>query len=231
MKRFYKDVSMVAAENGHAVLLDGKAIKTPAKAALSLPNAPLAEAVVDEWRAQGETIIPEAMPLTRLANSAIDQVALARDQVIEGTAAYGASDLLCYRAIEPPELAAAQAAAWDPYLDWAAGRFGIAPLVTNGITPIEQPDALKNALAGAVSEYDNFALAGLNAATALTGSLIIALATAEGFVAPEDAWTASQVDEAFQVSRWGIDDEAVLRSEANRIAFLDAARFIALSRG
>lgn len=233
MKRFYKDVSLTdadaGAEGAFAVALDGKPVKTPAKALLCLPNAALAEAVAGEWRGQGESIEPEQMPLTRLANSVIDQVAKTRAQVVEGTAAYGDRDLLCYRAEEPPDLVSAQAGAWDDYLDWTAERFGVIPLVTNGISPVEQPDALKAALLGAVEEYDNFALAGLNAATALTGSLILPLAMVEGFAVAEDAWQASEVDEAFQANRWGADDEASVRRAANRIAFLDAAKFITLA--
>lgn len=233
MKRFYKDVSLTEADAGaegaFAVALDGKPVKTPAKALLCLPNAVLAEAVAGEWRGQGESIEPEQMPLTRLANSVIDQVAKTRAQVVEGTAAYGGRDLLCYRAEEPPDLVSAQAGAWDDYLDWTAERFGVIPLVTSGISPVEQPDALKAALLGAVEEYDNFALAGLNAATALTGSLILPLAMVEGFAVAEDAWQASEVDEAFQANRWGADDEASVRRAANRIAFLDAAKFITLA--
>ena len=231
MKRFYKEVSITEANGGYAVALDGKPIKTPAKATLSLPTRALAEAVAEEWRDQEETIEPEDMPLTRLANSAIDKVASACDQVVDGTSAYGANDLLCYRAEEPPELATAQAAAWDSYLDWAKERFGAEAVVTKGILPVEQPDDLRTALHAAVADYDNFALAGLNSATALAGSLIIALAVAEGFADAEDAWEASQVDEGWQATHWGIDDEALERSEANRAAFLDAARFIVLARG
>ncbi len=230
MKRFYEQVSVTKSDGGFAVALDGKPVHTPAKAALNLPNAALAEAVAEEWRAQEEDVTPEDMPLTRLANSAIDKVTPERDLVIDGTSRYGANDLLCYRAEEPPELVAAQAAAWDPYLDWAKQRLGVQPVVTSGILPVEQPEELKAASRAAVAGYDNFALAGLNNATALTGSLIIALAVAEGYAEPEDAWQASQVDESWQATHWGIDDAALERSEANRIAFLDAAKFIALAR-
>lgn len=229
MKRFYKEVTVTGSDGGFAVALDGKPVQTPAKAALCLPTAALAEAVADEWRAQEEEIAPEDMPLTRLANSAIDRVAPARELVIDGTTAYGASDMLCYRAAEPPELAAAEAARWDPYLDWAKERLGVTPSVTSGILPVEQGDDMKAALRAAVAGYDDFALAGLNTTTALAGSLIVALAVAEGFAEAEDAWEASQLDESWQATHWGIDDEALERSEANRAQFLDAARFVALA--
>ncbi|MCH8861355.1 MAG: ATPase [Proteobacteria bacterium] len=230
MKRFYGEVLVTSSNGGFAVALDGKPVRTPAKAALNLPNVALAEAVADEWRAQEQDISPEDMPLTRLANSAIDRVAPARDLVIDGTTAYGVSDLLYYRAEEPAELAAAQAAGWDPYLDWLKTAHGLEPAVTRGILPVEQSDALKAALRQAVAAYDDFALAGLNVTTALSGSLIVALAVAEGFAGAEDAWEASQVDESWQATHWGIDDEARERSAANRAQFLDAAKFVALAR-
>lgn len=229
MKRFYEEVLVAASDGGFAVTLDGKPVRTPAKEALGLPGQALAEAVAAEWRAQEEHVTPEDMPLTRLANSAIDRVAPARDLVIDGTAAYGANDLLCYRAEEPSGLTAAEAAAWDPYLDWLKTAHGLEAVVTKGILPVEQSAALQAAFRQAVAEFDNFALAGLNSATALSGSLIVALAVAEGFAEPEDAWQASQVDDAWQATHWGIDDEALARSEANRAAFLDAARFMALA--
>ena len=230
MKRFYEEVLVTTSDGGFAVTLDGKPVRTPAKAALDLPNAALAEAVADEWRAQEEVISPEDMPLTRLANSAIDRVARARELVIDGTTAYGVSDLLYYRAEEPAELTAAQAAGWDPYLDWLKTAHGLEPAVTKGILPVEQTGALTAAFRKVVAGYDDFALAGLNTATALSGSLIVALAVAEGFAGAEDAWEASQVDEAYQATHWGIDDEALERSEANRTQFLDAAKFVALAR-
>ncbi len=229
MKRFYEEVLVTSSDGGFSVTLDGKPVRTPAKAALDLPNAALAEAVADEWRAQEKEITPDEMPLTRLANSAIDRVAPARELVIDGTTAYGVSDLLYYRAEEPAELTAAQAAAWDSYLGWLKTAHGLEPAVTKGILPVEQPDALKAAFRQAVAGYDDFALAGLNVTTALSGSLIIALAVAEGFAAAEDAWEASQVDESWQATHWGIDDEALERSEANRGQFLDAAKFMALA--
>lgn len=230
MKRFYKEVSVSPGDEGFAVALDGKPVKTPAKASLMLPNAALAEAVAEEWREQEEDITPEDMPLTRLANSALDRVATAREKVIDGTAAYGASDLLCYRAGEPPELAAAEAEAWEPYLDWLKEAHGVEAKVTSGILPVEQSNELKAALRAVVAGYDDFALAGLNMATAISGSLIVALAVAGGFAEAEDAWEVSQLDESWQATHWGIDDEALERSEANRIAFLDAAKFISLAR-
>ncbi|RYY36816.1 MAG: ATPase, partial [Sphingomonadales bacterium] len=121
MKRFWKDVTL--AERG--IALDGKPVRTPRRAALTLPSDALAEAVADEWRGVGDTVDPRAMPLTGLANAAIDIVAADPPAFAAGLAAYGESDLLCYRAELPAPLVERQAAAWDPLLDWARGRYDV----------------------------------------------------------------------------------------------------------
>ena len=101
MKRFYKQASVTAEPGGHAIHLDGRPVRTPARAPLLLPNAPLAEAIAAEWNAQGEEISPATMPMTGFANAAIDQIAVNAANFATGIAAYGESDLLCYRADSP----------------------------------------------------------------------------------------------------------------------------------
>ena len=124
-RRFYTSVTVSEHEGGFGVSLDGRAIKTPAKALLSVPTADLAGYIAAEWDAQGDRINPEAMPATRFANAAIDKVRVQFAEVADMLGAYGETDLLCYRAEAPVELTARQAAAWDPLLDWAARRFGV----------------------------------------------------------------------------------------------------------
>ena len=53
------------------------------------------------------------MSVSRAANAAIDKVAPQFDEVAALIAEYGGTDLLCYRAEEPDELAEAQARAWE----------------------------------------------------------------------------------------------------------------------
>ncbi|AOH84441.1 ATPase [Sphingomonas panacis] len=202
MKRFWKDVT-VDAERG--VRLDGKPLRTPGRAPLLLPTHALAEAVADEWRACGETIDPGAMPLTGLGNAAIDRIASDTALFAAGLAAYGESDLLCYRAEDPEELAARQAAAWEPLLDWARRRYDVHFEVVTGIMHRAQPPATLARLGEAVAARGAFELAALSPIVTISGSLIAALALIEGAASPEDVWTAAIVDEEFQADRWGRD--------------------------
>ena len=70
MKRFYKDVAVKPEGGGLSVRLDGRPVRTPARAPLVLPTAPLGRAVAEEWRAQAAELDPRRMPLTGLANAA-----------------------------------------------------------------------------------------------------------------------------------------------------------------
>ncbi len=231
MKRFYRQVATIEAEGGIAVELDGRPVRTPARAHLLLPNAALADAVAGEWRAQGEEIVPTTMPFTRLANTAIDRIAPRRDAVIDEIAAYGGTDLVCYRAAAPAELAALQAAAWQPLIDWLAARHGARLEVVAGVTHRAQPGDAHGALRGAVAAYADMELAALHSATTSAGSLVIALALAERHIDAEAALAAAQIDEAFQAERWGEDDEATARRAELAADLAAAAEFMALCGG
>jgi len=211
IKKFYKDVSVGEREGGFAVLLDGKPLKTPSHSAYALPSRALAEVLAEEWRGQGKTIDPAAMPLTRLVNTAVERVPVNRAPVAEQVLAVGKSDLLCYRAEAPQELAARQADAWDPLLDWLAGRHGVRLVVGQGIAFVQQPAEALMALEQAVWHLDDFSLAGLSAAALILGSLVLALALAEGRLCAAEAFRLATLDETFQAERWGEDAEAKAR--------------------
>jgi chaperone required for assembly of F1-ATPase len=223
--RFYKEVSVAPAGGGYAVLLDGKPVHTPEKAQLILPNAALAEAVAAEWHAQAARVDPAIMPLTRIANTAIDRIAAARDAVITEIAAFAKADLTCYRADAPAELAALQAKTWDPILDWVEQKYGARLGATRGLRFVSQPADAVAALEGAVAAHDPFGLAALHTAVTLVGSLAIALALAEGRLDARAAYAAAHVDEQFQAERWGADSEAQTRHHA-RERELEAAAIV-----
>jgi len=228
VKRFYKDVGVERGAGGWEVRLDGRPVRSPAKAVLRLPGAALAEAIAGEWAAQGEEIDPATMPLLRLACTAIDRVAPRRAAVIDEIVAYGGSDLLCYRATEPVELIARQRDIWQPLLDWAADRFGARLEVTAGVAPIDQPPSALAALRATLAERDDPTLVGLRALTAATGSLVIALAALDAEIDADALWRAAQLDEDWQIERWGEDAEAAARRAALRADIDAALRFLSL---
>jgi chaperone required for assembly of F1-ATPase len=228
MKRFWKEAKAVVREGGWAVELDGRPLRTPAKTALVLPNAALAEAVAREWAEAGETVDPRAMPLTGLANAAIDVVAPDPEAFAARLATYGESDLLCYRAEAPAVLAGREAAAWNPLLNWARRRFDVDFRVTTGITHVPQPEATVTRLAHAVATFDPFRLAALLPLVTVGGSLVAALAVAEGAVTADKAWQAATVDERWQAEQWGADAEAKAALENRRRDFMAAASFLKL---
>ena len=212
MKRFYKEVSIAPAEDGFAVLLDGKPVKTPGRNTLLLPTETLAERIAAEWRGQGEDIIATSMPLLRLANTVIDGVAANREAVMDAILRFGENDLLCYRAHQPPDLAARQREGWDPFLEWARQRLGATMRVAEGIGHVDQtPDAIA-ALREAMQGYDAFTLGGLHVIASVTGSLVLGLAVVEGRTTAAHAFEMSRIDETYQAEKWGEDAEAIKRT-------------------
>ena len=225
MKRFWTDVAIDA---DRVVTLDGKPVRTPGRRALVLPTDALAEAVADEWRAVGETINPRTMPLTGLANAAIDPIAADQASFAAGLARYAESDLLCYRADGPPLLVERQAAAWDPLLDWAAHRYDVRFEITSGVMHVAQPPQTIARLGAAMATFDTFALAGLSPLVTLTGSLVIALALIERHIDADAAWAAAGIDEDWSVEMWGEDWQAAQSREAKRRESDQGVRFLGL---
>ncbi|MBZ4021147.1 ATPase [Rhodobacter sp. TJ_12] len=224
-KRFWKEATVEEAEGGFTVKLDGRGVKTPAKAALTVPTRAMAESIAAEWQAQGEKVDPTTMPVTRSANAALDKVAAQKDEVTELIAAYGETDLLCYRAEQPEALVARQCAAWDRWLDWAEERYAARLKVTPGIVPVLQPAPALVALGKRVEACDIWELAALHDLVGLTGSLVLGLAVAEGALAADAAWDLSRVDEDWQIAQWGEDEEAAELAALKKQALLHAERF------
>lgn len=230
MKRFWKEVAIAAGDKGFAIELDGRPVRTPGRAPLAVPTAALAEAIADEWRAVTDTIDPRAMPLTGLANAAIDRIAPDAAGFAAGLARYGESDLLCYRADYPAPLVERQRAHWDPPLDWARGRYDAALNIATGVMHRPQPPATLARLGEAVAARTPFELAGLSPVVTVTGSLLLALALIEGALDAGTIWEAAQIDEAWQAEQWGEDELAAQARAARREEFDAGARFLALLR-
>lgn len=230
-KRFYKQASVGEAGGTFSVLLDGKSAKTPARNTLALPNEALAQAVAAEWNAIENEIDPVRLPLTRLANLAIDAVANAPQPVIDEIVQYAGSDLVFYRADGPEGLVALQNERWNPVLDWAAAQLGARFLLAEGVMHVRQPD---DALAGVRDAAEHlskpFALTATASATNIGGSALIALALANGALSGDEAWNAAHVDEQWNISQWGEDDEAQRRFAARHAEFTAAAKMLALLR-
>ena len=228
MRRFWKAVEAMPAEQGWAIQLDGKPLRTPARSAFAVPTKGLAEAIAGEWDAAGEQVDPRAMPLTGLANAAIDRVAPDEQAFAAGLAKYGESDLACYRAEGPRPLVARQAERWDALLAWARRRYDVDFATTTGILHVAQPPATVERLAHAVAALDAFHLAGLSPLVTIGGSLVAGLAVLERAISPQQAWDAVSIDERWQLEQWGADAEAEAALDNRRRDFLAATRFLEL---
>jgi len=228
VKRFWTDVSVGQETGGWSIALDGRPVRTPARASLVVPNKALAEAIAGEWRDVEGEIDPRAMPLTGLANAAIDRVAPDKDTFATGLARYAEADLACYRADNPKELVERQAESWNALLAWARRRFDVDFVTTSGVAHVEQPPATVERLAHAVASLDAFRLAGLSPLVTIGGSLIAALAVLEKAITPDEAWQAVSLDERWQLEQWGSDAEAEAALDNRRRDFMAAARFLEL---
>lgn len=228
MKRFWKEASVIEAEDGWGVALDGRPVRTPMRAQLLVPGRTLAEAIAAEWATQGETVDPRAMPATGFANAAIDRIAPDPAAFAADLARYAEADLLCYRADAPAELATRQAARWDPLLDWARARFDVHFAIGTGILHLPQPPETVARLSAAIAAIDSFRLAAMSPLVTISGSLVTALALLEGRVSTDEAFDLTHLDELWQVEQWGEDELALKSREARRADFRAAADFLAL---
>ena len=224
-KRFYEFVTLADTAKGIEIHLDGRPLRTPARAPLRVAVVPIAEAIVAEWQAQLETIDPSSMPVTRISNSAIDAVAPDVEAARLEIVAYAGDDLLCYRAEGPAGLVQRQALGWDPLLSWAATELGARLAVREGILPLKQPPESIAGFAAALEMLDPLALAALHVATTLTGSAILAMSVARGLSTADAAWQAAHIDEDWQAEQWGADPEAIARRE-QKWRDMNAASFI-----
>lgn len=228
MKRFWKTATTVPQDGGWGIALDGRPVRTPARAPLVVPSEELAEAIAAEWNAQGSDIDPAAMPMTGIANAAIDLATGDRAAFAETIAAYAQTDLLCYRDDRDAALQGEQAAAWNPLLAWAEARHGIEFALAQGVLPIDQPAATVAALREAVHALDPFRLAPLSPLVTIGGSLVAGLALVENALAADMLWEAVSLDELYQERRWGADSEAQKARDRRAADWGNAARFLRL---
>lgn len=210
-KRFYRDAARIENQGGFEITLDGRPVRTPLKRVLRLKDEAFADLVVSEWAGQGDFIDPATMPATRLANSAADTVTDNRAAVAAEIVAYAGSDLLCYRAANPSGLVARQAEIWDPILAAVEARIGARFVRAEGIVHAEQPAAVAERVADAIEGLSELQLAALQLVTTLTGSAVLAIALAHNLIGADAAWAAAHVDDDWQISLWGSDEEAEVR--------------------
>lgn len=224
-RRFYKDVQV---SDQNQILLDGRPVKTPLKAVLQLPNRRLAEAVVAEWMAQTDVINPALMPLTRLANTAIDRATSERAHIVNEIVQYGGSDLVLYRAGQPEKLLELQNRHWDPVLAWAQAALNAKFQPATGVVHKAQDERALSSLRVVVESRDAWRLTALYLLIILTGSALLALMLEREAATPDEIWSAAHVDEDFQISQWGEDWEAKLRRDARRREFDGLVQFLFL---
>ena len=228
MKRFWKEVAVIAEDGGWGIALDGRPVRTPQRAPLAVASFPLAEAIAAEWRDVGETIDPAAMPMTGLTNAAIDLAAPDPAAFAVPVAAYAESDLFCYRDARDAVLQAEQAAAWNPLLAWAEAHYGVEFALTQGVLPINQPEATVAVLRDAVLAQDHWRITALTPLVTIGGSLVAGLALLERAFDADALWEAVSLDELYQERRWGADSEAQKARAANKRDWDNAARFLGL---
>jgi chaperone required for assembly of F1-ATPase len=228
VKRFWTSAEAVEAQGGYSVQLDGRPVRTPARVPLVVPTATLANAIAAEWAGCGEEVEPRLMPLTGLANAAIDRVAPDKAKFAEGLARYAEADLFCYRADGPEALVAREAESWDAMLGWARRRYDVDFATCSGILHVPQPAETVRKLGHAVALLEPFALAGLSPLVTIGGSLVAGLAVLEEAMPAEAVWEAVSLDERWQLEQWGADSEAEAALDNRRADFLAAGRFLEL---
>ena len=230
MKRFYKKVDLEDHLDGFTIHLDGRPVKTPGRNGLILPSRQLAQEIANEWGAQDEEIDPATMPITGLAQGALDQVANERERIVGRVAAFADSDMLYFRGDDSQaDLAAHQAERWDPLLDWAQSRFDVSFQLVYGIMHQSQSDETIARLSAAVECQNDFTLAAMLSLSGLTGSLVATLALVEKKFDPALIWQLSHLEELWQEQQWGSDELAQQKRDAREAEYRAAVKFLEIS--
>lgn len=228
LKRFYKTASVLQAEGGWQVLLDGKTIRTPLKSVLVVPTQGLADAIAAEWNMQGEEVALNSMPIMQFSCATLDYVAPYVNDVIEEATEYAATDVVCYRAEEPKDLAERHYAAWQPHVDWAEREYGVQLNLTHSIMPVPQPVKTLSAFRETLSSLPLFELTAVWLMAKHCSSLVLPLAVHAGKITADNAYSLSRLDETYQNEQWGEDDEAKDKRESGEAEMLAIGRFLAL---
>ena len=226
LKKFYKKASVKGKKAPFSIALDGMVMKTPLKATLEIPSRALAKAIAGEWNAQEEFVEPNLMYLTKYANTAIDRVETRKDNIVDEIVAFASSDMVCYRANTPQGLVDMQASAWDRVLEWASERHGLNFICVAGIVYASQPEATLVTAHGVLSAHDAYMLTAIHNLTTLTGSALLAMAVVEGAITDDEGWSAAHVDEDWNISQWGDDDEAIQRRTFRKTDMMAAVHLL-----
>lgn len=224
-KRFWSAASVVAVPEGFGVTLDDRPVRTPAKALLVVPTERLAERIAAEWEAQGKDVDPLSMPFTRSANAALDKVTPQRAEVADLIAAYGDTDLLCYRATAPESLVERQSRLWDPLLAWVEDALDAPLRPFAGVIHHPQEAAVLARLSRRVHAMDPFTLTAFHDLVGMSGSLVLGFAALLDHRPAQEIWALSRLDETWQAEHWGADEEAVDVSAKKESDFLHAKTF------
>jgi chaperone required for assembly of F1-ATPase len=211
MKRFYTKASTAPLGEGHAILLDGMPIKTPAGNVLAVPTDALAKALAAEWQAQGEKIITATMPLMQMAATVVDYGERNRKDIRERLLAYVKSDLLCYYVEEPPELQARQEKLFAPKLQWLHRRYAIHLNIATALLADTQPEGAMPRMEAVLAALDDWKLMGVQTAALASGSLVLALGLMERAFTAREVFDAAEVEHSFQLEKWGGDPAAEAR--------------------
>jgi len=236
MKRFWDTARIAPSERGgeFAILLDDRPLRLPGGDVLRAPGEALARAIAEEWQAAGGMKGGEMSfsdtPLTRLVGTAQERIAPDPQPTVDAVARYGETDLLCYRATEPPSLVARQAERWQPWLDWAARELDAPLKTTAGIMHVVQEPQALAALRSAVAARTPLALAALGIAVPGMGSLVLGLALAHGQLDPQEAHNLAALDELYQAELWGEDPEAMARRRRIAEDIALAGRLLSFAR-
>lgn len=229
MKRFYQEVSVERADGGFGVALDGRLIKTQGGAPQVVPGRELAEAMAEEWRAQGDEIDPRSFVLRDLADFAIDHVAANPAAAAARLLPFAETDTLCYRADPDEPLHRRQQALWEPLVQAIEARHGVRLERVSGIVHRPQSPETLDRLRATIETLDPFTLAALETLTRLAASLTVGLAALEPDADPGTLFAAANCEQDWQAELWGWEWQAEQDRALRLEAFRQAIKFARLA--
>ncbi len=197
----YHEVTVVKAKKGnYTVNLDGQELQST-NSVVMFPNESLACEVAKELGKLTDNLSFSDLPITRRTLAAYDRVTPNRNKIDDIVLNIALTDVICYRAVNQPDLNVIEKEKWDPLIKWVDQEFSLKFSVAIGVIPIAQPTNTVSKLKNLIQKYNDLQITAISELAVSTCSLIVTLAMIKRKVSVSEALSLVSLEESYQIHR------------------------------
>ena len=202
-------IDIVQSKKGKYLLtINNKSLKTPDGNTIELPSMKLAKILLKDYESSFKSKPLNIVRPIKITNTAIDKIKPNNIFYINEITDNLNNDMICYFANSPVELVDLQNKDWLPLINYMKSSYNIELIYTSKLFSINQkPDSLLK-LKNILNEINIFKLSAIYTLSQITKSIIISLALVNNKISAKKAFENSNLEELYQISKWGKDEEA-----------------------